>query len=122
MPGAAFPLGSGVFPSPSIAFRLRRMPSAGTFSPPAAFNIADYFLSGRLSEGRGDSVALRLDDRNVTYAEVDALANRFGNALRSLGVRQEDRVLIALPDGAAYVGALFGTLKLGAVVVMVNPD
>ena len=30
-------------------------------------------------------------------------------------------MLIALPDGAEFVGALFGTLRIGAVVVMVNP-
>jgi acyl-CoA synthetase (AMP-forming)/AMP-acid ligase II len=30
-------------------------------------------------------------------------------------------VLVALPDGVDFVAALFGTLKLGAVVVMVNP-
>ena len=29
---------------------------------------------------------------------------------------------MALPDGPEYVAALFGTLKLGAVVVMVNPQ
>ena len=31
-------------------------------------------------------------------------------------------MLIALRDGPEFVGALFGILKLGAVVVMVNPD
>lgn len=92
------------------------------FSPPEAFNIADYFLTERLREGRGDRVALRLDDRVLTYAEVDRLANRMGSALLDAGVRQEERVLVALPDSPAYVAALFGTLKVGAVVVMVNPE
>ena len=92
------------------------------YNPPESFNIADYFLTERLREGRGNRVALRLDDRTLTYAEVDRLANRCGNALRARGVRQEERVLVALPDGAAYVAALFGTLKVGAVVVMVNPE
>lgn len=89
--------------------------------PSEALNIADAFLAARLREGRGDRIALRLADRDLTYAQVDRLANRFGNTLRALGVRQEERVLLALPDGAEYVGALFGVLKLGAVVVMVNP-
>ena len=34
----------------------------------------------------------------------------------------EQRVIIALPDGPEFVAALFGVLKIGAVVVMVNPD
>ena len=92
------------------------------FEPPEVFNIADHFLVERLREGAGDRVALRLDDRTVTYAEVDRLANRAGNALRGLGVRQEERVLIALPDGPAFVAALFGALKIGAVAVPVNAE
>lgn len=92
-----------------------------SFEPPDAFNIADYFLDDRVREGRGDRVALRFGDRSISYQEVQSLANRFGNALRGLGVEPEQRVIIALPDAPEYVGALFGILKIGAVVVMVNP-
>jgi benzoate-CoA ligase family protein len=84
-------------------------------------NIAEVFLTRRLTEGRGGRVALRLADRRLTYAELDALANRFGNLLRDLGVRQEERVVLSLPDSAQYAAALFGILKVGAVAVMVNP-
>jgi benzoate-CoA ligase family protein len=84
-------------------------------------NIADLFLDARVHEGRGARVAVRTDERNWTYAEVQALANRFGHVLAAAGVEPEQRVMIALPDGAEYVAALFGALKLGAVVVMVNP-
>ncbi len=31
-------------------------------------------------------------------------------------------MLVALPDGAEFAGALFGALKLGAVAVMANPE
>lgn len=92
------------------------------FEPPETFNIADYFLDARLREGRGERTALHLDDSLATYREVHASAARFGAVLRGLGVRQEERVMIALPDGAEFVAALFGVLKLGAVVVMVNPQ
>jgi benzoate-CoA ligase family protein len=84
-------------------------------------NIADRFLTDRVREGRGDRVALRGDGRPLTFAEVDQLANRFGHALCSLDVRQEERVILAVADTAEFVGALFGILKIGAVVVMVNP-
>ena len=93
-----------------------------TYEPPERFNLADYLLDQRLREGAGGRVALRLDDRDLTYREVHGLANRFGTVLRNRGVDQEDRVMVALPDGAEFVGALFGILKIGAVVVMVNPQ
>ena len=88
---------------------------------PDRFNIADHFLGDRIREGRGERVALRLAEGTLTYAEVQALAFRFGRALLDLGVRPEERVLLALPDGPEFVGALFGVLEIGAVVVMVNP-
>ena len=91
------------------------------FQPPDTFNIADYFLTERLREGRGARTALRTDSRSLSYEEVDALSSRFGDLLREEGVQPEQRVLIALPDGAEYVAALFGVLKIGGVVVMVNP-
>lgn len=84
-------------------------------------NIADYFLDARVREGRGARVALHTDGGKLTYADVQTLANRYAHLLATAGVDPEQRVMIALPDGAAFVGALFGTLKLGAVVVMVNP-
>ncbi len=84
-------------------------------------NIASLFLDDRVREGRGDRVALVCGDRSWTYRDVQRLANRYANRLRSKGVRPEERVIVALPDGPDFVGALFGILKIGAVVVMVNP-
>ncbi len=88
---------------------------------PEWLNIAELFLTQRLTEGRGDRVALRVADSQMTYAELDRLANRFGSLLRDLGVRLEERVVLALPDSVDYAAALFGILKIGAVAVMVNP-
>ena len=91
-----------------------------SFDPPNPFNIADYFLDDRVREGLGDRIALRTGDGTVTYAALQARANRFANALSALGVRPEERVLIALPDVPDFAAALFGALKMGAVGVMVN--
>ena len=90
------------------------------FDPPAALNIADYFLDDRIREGAGNRPALRTSNGTVSYAELQARANRFANALLEVGVRPEERVLIALPDLPDFPAALFGALKMGAVGVMVN--
>jgi benzoate-CoA ligase family protein len=91
------------------------------FEPPEEFNMADWFLDARLREGRGGRVALRTDERDWTYAEIAALAARYGSVIAGAGVEPEQRVILALDDGPDFVGALFGVLKIGAVVVMVNP-
>ena len=83
-------------------------------------NIANHFLTARIDEGRGDRTALLVDDETYTYQAVEQLAARFARALERLGVEPEQRVLVALPDGVEFAGALFGTLKLGAAVVMLN--
>lgn len=96
------------------------------FVPPERFNIADHFLDARVREGAGERVALRVDGsegstREWRYREVRELSDRFAHALTALGLEPEQRVIVALPDSAEFVGAFFGTLKAGGVVVMVNP-
>jgi benzoate-CoA ligase len=88
---------------------------------PERFNMAWYFLDRNVEEGRGDKVCLFWGDQAYTYREVQARANRFGNALRVFGVGIEDRVLIILPDRPEFAFAWFGAAKAGAVIAMVNP-
>ena len=57
----------------------------------------------------------------ITYRQLDALANRFANALLRLGVRRGDRVAIQLPNFPQFVFAFYAVLKAGAAVVPVNP-
>ncbi len=95
--------------------------SAALFEPPERFNIADYFLGDRIREGLGDRAALRLDDAQVSYAELERLACRYGNALLEAGLRRQQRVFLLLKDGVEFPAALFGILKIGGVAIMVNP-
>jgi benzoate-CoA ligase family protein len=85
-------------------------------------NLAAYFVDARISEGRGQRVAIREDHGTRTYREVADASVRIAGMLGAQGVRPEERVIVALPDGAAFVETLFGILRHGAVVVMVNPD
>lgn len=89
---------------------------------PDRLNAYDFFLGARIGDGDGDRIALRLDDGNLTYAEVDRLVAGCSHALADAGVEHADRVLIVMPDGPGFVAALFATMRLGAVVVMVNPS
>jgi len=82
---------------------------------PERFNLASWFVDRHLEEGRGDRVALLCGERAVTYAELAALVNRAGHVLRDLGVRQEERVLLALADGVEFVATWYAAQKIGAV-------
>jgi acyl-coenzyme A synthetase/AMP-(fatty) acid ligase len=88
---------------------------------PEQLNAYQFFVGERLSEGRGDDPAIHLDGATATYAQVDALVAGFANDLTEMGVGRGDRVLLVAPDGPAFVAALFATMRIGAVVVMLNP-
>jgi benzoate-CoA ligase family protein len=87
---------------------------------PRKLNLASWFLDRRVEEGGGDRTALIVSDgAEHTYADVAALANRTGHILRDLGVRPEERVLIALSDGLEFVASWYAVLKIGGVVAEV---
>jgi benzoate-CoA ligase family protein len=87
---------------------------------PERFNITAHFLDA--PAGRyADRVAIVGEPRCVTYGELAALANRVGNALLGQGVSRGDRVLIVLSDSAEFIASFFGSAKIGAVAVPVNP-
>lgn len=88
---------------------------------PKHFNMADYFLYHNLEEGRENKVCLYFENESYTYRQTALMANRVGNALRDLGVRIEDRVLLVLPDCPEFVWSWFGSARIGAVITMVNP-
>jgi len=83
--------------------------------------MADYFLYHNLEAGRGGEVCLYYEDRQWTYGAGARLANRTGDALRELGAKLEDRVLLVLPDCPEFVWTWFGAARSGAVITMVNP-
>jgi benzoate-CoA ligase family len=88
---------------------------------PQKFNMAEYFLYHNVEAGREGKTCLYFEDETYTYGGAVLWSNRFGNALRELGVRQEERVLIVLPDVPQFVWAWFGAARVGAVITMVNP-
>jgi long-chain acyl-CoA synthetase len=57
----------------------------------------------------------------MTYDRLDRLVRAFAGYLRKQGVKKGDRVAIMLPNTFQYPVALFGVLRIGAVVVNVNP-
>jgi benzoate-CoA ligase family protein len=91
-------------------------------SLPVRLNLAAHFVDARLDEGMGERIAIREANRTHTYQDVAAASARLAHVLDGYDIRPEERVIVALPDGAPFVHALFAVLRRGAVVVMVNPD
>ncbi len=84
------------------------------------FNVADWLVARHVREGRGGRAAIRTHAAALTYAQLDALVNRTGHALRALDVGRGDRVLLVLVDSPAFYAAFLGAIRIGAVPVPVN--
>ena len=96
-----------------------------TVSPPRVtvpreYNAAFDFIDRHVVEGRGARVAVIDDLGSTTYAELAARTSRAANALRALGVRSEDRVMMCMLDTVDFPTVFFGAMKCGAVAVPVN--
>jgi benzoate-CoA ligase family protein len=87
---------------------------------PHQFNVATYFIDRNVQEGRGSKTAIECGEQRISYSHLLEQVNRAGNALRDLGVRAEERVLILLPDVPEFLVSFFGIIKMGAVAVPVN--
>jgi benzoate-CoA ligase family protein len=112
----------------SARFRRQRMPAPMQarkvarllIALPETFNVATYFVDRNVQEGRGQNIAIECGDERVSYQQLLERTNRAGNALRKLGVRLEERVLLLLPDTPEFLYCFFGAIKIGAVAVPVS--
>ena len=68
-----------------------------------------------------DAPATAFMGATLTFGEIKRRADRFSTAMQRLGVVEGDRVGIMLPNCPQYIIAAFATLRLGAVVVNINP-
>jgi long-chain acyl-CoA synthetase len=84
-------------------------------APPSVARVFDRVLGDA-----PDREALVTRTQRLSYAELDASADRAARALRDLGVRTGDRVAASLPNDADVVIAFHGAMRLGAVWVGVN--
>ena len=87
---------------------------------PRQFNVASHFLDRHLREGRADKVAIECGEERVTYRQLLERVNQTGNALKRLGVRQEERVGLLLLDTPDFACCFFGAIKIGAVPIPLN--
>ena len=87
---------------------------------PQTFNVAAHLVDRNVLEGRGDKTAIECGEERVSYRQLQERTNRLGNALRRLGVRPEERVLLVLLDTPEFLYAFLGAIKIGAVAVPAN--
>ncbi len=78
-------------------------------------------LLDAVARRRPDAAAILCDDESLSWREVELRAGGVARRLSRHGVRVGDTVALQLPNGWGFVAALWGALKLGAIVSPINP-
>ncbi|MFV9507110.1 MAG: long-chain-fatty-acid--CoA ligase [Oscillochloridaceae bacterium umkhey_bin13] len=85
--------------------------TARTYPEKIATNfVLKYLLGGRFTVGG-----------KLTYKQLSEKVDRLATALYQLGVRKGDRVAVMLPNSPHYIITFFAAMRIGAIVVNVNP-
>ena len=82
------------------------------------FNLAD--LLERVADTVPDHLALVCAQRRLTFAELDARANRLAHVLTAHGVGAGDHVALYLFNSTEYLEGMLAAFKLRAVPINVN--
>ena len=105
------------------AIRERCFHPTGTFVPfPRAEIEGSVVARFERQVGRyPDGLAVKAPGRQLTYAELDAAANRVANALLARRGTGAEPIALLVPKTAALVVGVLGVLKAGKIYVLLDP-
>ncbi len=87
---------------------------------PRDYNAAHDLIERNLAAGRAAKTAFIDDGGRHSYGELAQRVNRAANALTSLGLRMESRIMVAHLDTIDYPSVFLGAIKAGIVPVAAN--
>lgn len=85
-------------------------------------NSTAILVDQHIAATQGGRRALHYGSKSYSYHDVAALMNRAGNMLRDIGVGRGQAVLLIMRPSPAFVAAVLGAMKIGAVPVILNDE
>ncbi len=84
-------------------------------------NIVYSCVDRHVLSGKGEKVAIIYDDffrrELYTYDDLLNLSNCFGNALKKMGIKKQERVVLFLPRSPEFYLSFLAVVKIGAVAI-----
>jgi fatty-acyl-CoA synthase len=68
------------------------------------------------------NLAIRFEGRDLSYAQFDALANRFAHWALAQGLKRGECVALVMTNRPEYIACWVGLTKIGVVTALVNPN
>ena len=81
--------------------------------------LIDYLDKG--AQLGADAPCLTMNERDLSYADVQAISHRVGRGLQRSGIRQGDKVAVLSSNDAHAFACVFGISRAGAVWCPINP-
>ena len=86
---------------------------------PTSANLVTDDLEGAIDRWP-NRLALRFEGAELSYRQMDNLANRYAAWAGGEGLRRGDRVAVLLPNRLEYLPLWFGLSKLGVAAALIN--
>ncbi|WP_238389583.1 long-chain fatty acid--CoA ligase [Virgibacillus sp. MSP4-1] len=83
--------------------------------------VSLYSLLEKTVEKYGSRTAIIAEDRSFTYEEFKDKVDRLAAAWDELGLRKGERLGLMLPNHPDYMMAYYAAMRLGLMVVQINP-
>ncbi|OYX35472.1 MAG: long-chain-acyl-CoA synthetase [Caulobacterales bacterium 32-69-10] len=68
----------------------------------------------------GARTAIAFEGKSVTYAQLDAMANRYANWAKGRGIKRGDTVALFMPNRIEYLAVWYGLSKVGMSTALIN--
>lgn len=85
------------------------------------FQGSMYEAVERITEKYPDYIAFKFMGRSTTYREMIEQINKCAKSLRTIGVRENDKVTIALPNCPQAIYMFYALNLIGAIANMIHP-
>lgn len=79
-------------------------------------------LMEKAIDAHSNKVAFIDGDNQYSYSDINRRANALTHLIREKGAKPEDRIAIMMPNGIGFIIAVLASLKLGLIVVLINPQ
>ncbi|NIS74948.1 MAG: AMP-binding protein, partial [Deltaproteobacteria bacterium] len=84
---------------------------------PQNFNACEELIDANVKAGRGDKIAIKFMDQEITYSQFLSSICRVANGLKKLGIEENDRVFMRMPNIPPLLYCNFAALRIGAVAL-----
>jgi long-chain acyl-CoA synthetase len=84
------------------------------------FTLGDLLFES--AEKYPNLACIKYESQSYNFRQVDQITDRVADGLIALGFKKGDRIGILLPNIPQFIFSFFGILKMGGVVVAINPN